>query len=120
MKAIDSVDEYIAQTPKEAQGRLQALRSAILETVPEAKERISYGMPFYEYKGRLVYFQLWKKHIGLYAITAPVLEQHKSELVGYVMSKGTVRLPLDEELPIALVKKLVAAQARANDEAGKR
>jgi hypothetical protein len=33
------------------------------------------------------------------------------------MPKGTVRLPLDEELPVGLVTSLVKAQARENEKA---
>jgi len=56
----ENVDEYIAQAPKEAQETLQELRATIRTTAPGAVERISYGMPYYYYKGRLVYFQLWR------------------------------------------------------------
>lgn len=112
-----TVDEYIAQAPKELQPRLRQLRATILAAAPDAKERISYGMPYYEYKGRLVYFQLWKKHIGLYALAAPVLEEHKAELERYLMPRGTVRLPLDEALPVDLISRLVKAQVRNKDEA---
>ncbi|HET9493082.1 MAG TPA: DUF1801 domain-containing protein [Chloroflexia bacterium] len=111
------VDDYIAQAPDELQPRLQQLRSAIMAAAPGAKERISYGIPYYEYMGRLIYFQLWKKHIGLYALTTPVLAEHKEELKGRLMPKGTVRLPLDEELPVDLVTRLVKAQARENEKA---
>ena len=111
------VDEYISQAPEELQPRLQQLRATILAAAPGAKERISYGMPYYEYKGRLIYFQLWKTHIGLYALTTPVLEEHKEELKGRLMPKGTVRLPLDEELPVGLVTSLVKAQVRENEKA---
>jgi uncharacterized protein YdhG (YjbR/CyaY superfamily) len=114
-----NVDEYVARAPKELQGRLTELRATIRAAAPDAQERISYGMPYYEYKGRLVYFQLWKKHIGLYALTDPI-EEHESELRGYVTSKGTIRLPLDEELPLALITRLVKAQVRRNYEAEKR
>jgi uncharacterized protein YdhG (YjbR/CyaY superfamily) len=117
MERVKDVDDYIANAPKEVQGRLKELRATIIAAAPNAQERISYGMPFYEYKGRLVYFQLWKKHIGIYALATPVLEEHKSELKGYVTAKGTVRLPLDEELPIALIKKLITAQVKEKDEA---
>ena len=115
---MKDVDEYIAGAPQEVRARLQALRATILAAVPAAQERISYGMPTYEYKGRLVYFAVWKKHIGLYALTTLVLEQHAGELSGHVTVKGMVRLPLDEELPLALIEKLVKAQARANDASG--
>jgi uncharacterized protein YdhG (YjbR/CyaY superfamily) len=113
-----NVDEYIALAPKELQGRLNELRATIRAAAPNAQERISYGMPYYEYKGRLVYFQLWKKHIGLYALTTPI-EEHEGELKGHVTSKGTIRLPLDEELPVGLITRLVKAQVKTNDEAAK-
>jgi uncharacterized protein YdhG (YjbR/CyaY superfamily) len=120
MKPPTNVDEYIAMAPKEWQARLEELRATIIAAAPYAEERISYGMPHYEYKGRLVYFGLWKKHIGLYALRTPVLEAHQRELEGYVTAKGTIQLPLDEELPAALITKLVQAQARQNDEAQSR
>ncbi len=66
-----------------------------------------------------MYFQLWKKHIGLYVPT-PVVEEHKSELKGYETTKATVRFPLDEKLPLALIEKLVQARVRKNDEAEKK
>lgn len=113
-----NVDEYIAQAPIEAQEKLQELRAMIKATAPEAEERISYGMPYYYYKGRLVYFQLWKKHIGLYVPT-PVVEEHKSELQGYETTDATIRFPLNEKLPLDLIKKLVEARVKKNDEAAK-
>ncbi len=67
---LRSVDAYIAAAPKEAQSKLRELRAAIRETAPTAEERISYGMPYYAYKGRLAYFAAFKKHIGLY-VPAP-------------------------------------------------
>ena len=113
-KAPKDVDEYIARAPKEAQGKLRELRVAIREAAPTAVERISYGMPYYDYKGRLVYFRLAKAHIGLYVPT-PVIEEHKNELADYETSNATVRFPLDKKLPIALIKKLVKARMKKNE-----
>jgi len=114
----ENVDDYIAQAPEEVQATLQQLRAVIKTTAPEAEERISYGMPYYYYKGRLVYFQLWKNHIGFYVPT-PVLEEHKNELQGYVTTDATIRFPLNEKLPLDLIKKLVEARMKKNDEAEK-
>lgn len=119
MKRVKDVDEYITNAPKEVQEKLKEVRKAILEIAPNAEEKISYGMPFYAYKGRLVYFAYAKKHIGMYAIFEPVRAKYRSALKGYEMSKGTIRFPLHEKLPIALIKKLVEAQARENDKAEK-
>lgn len=113
-KTPKDVDEYIASVPKEVQDKLKELRAAIREAAPTAVERISYGMPYYDYKGRLVYFRLAKAHIGLYVPT-PVIEEHKSELEEYEAAKATVRFPLDKKLPIALIGKLVKARMKKNE-----
>jgi uncharacterized protein YdhG (YjbR/CyaY superfamily) len=111
-----SVDEYIALAPQELQHRLKELRVAIRDAAPGAQEYMSYGMPSYRYKGQLIYFALWKEHVGLYGLATPVLEAHQDELKGYVTDKGTVRFPLGEPLPVTLIKSLVEAQAKQNDE----
>lgn len=100
------------------QGRLTELRAAIKTAVPRAEERISYGLPSYQYKGRLVYFGLWKKHIALYALGA-VLGEHRRELNEYATATTTLHFPLDKDLPLGLITKLVKAQARTNDQAAK-
>jgi uncharacterized protein YdhG (YjbR/CyaY superfamily) len=117
MKKPGSVDEYIATAPKETRSKLKELRRAIKETAPAAEERISYRIPYYSYKGRLVYFSAFTKHIGLYVPT-PIIEEHKRELKGYETTKATVRLPLDKKLPVMLIKKLVRDRMKRN-EAGK-
>jgi uncharacterized protein YdhG (YjbR/CyaY superfamily) len=114
MKKPKDVDAYIAAAPKEVQSKLRELRAAIRETAPTATECISYGMPYYDYKGRLAWFGLAKAHIGLY-VRPPVIEEHKSELEGYGTTKSAVHLPLDKKLPIALIKKLVKARMKINE-----
>lgn len=115
MKLVKDVGEYIANAPKEVQGKLKELREAIKSVAPNAIEKISYGMPYYHYKGRLVYWGLAKKHIGIYLPT-PIIEEHKNDLKDYSTSAATIRFPLDKKLPIALLKKLIKARLRKNDE----
>lgn len=109
MIRADSVDDYIANTPVDVQVKLRKLRSVIKKTALKAEERISYGIPYYSYYGRLAYFSAFKKHIGLY-IPPPVVEDHKKELEGYVTKTSTIRFPLDKKLPINLIKKLIKAR----------
>lgn len=118
MKKAKDVDEYIESAPLEVKGRLQEIRSIIKEVTPDALEKISYGMPYYGYKGRLAYFAYAKEHIGLY-LTPPIIEEFKDELRYYSISTATIRFPLDEKLPIALIKKLVKARMKMNEEAKK-
>jgi uncharacterized protein YdhG (YjbR/CyaY superfamily) len=113
-KASKDVDEYIARAPKEVQDKLQEIRVAIREAAPAAVESISYGMPYYDYKGRLAWFGLAKAHIGLY-VRPPVVEEHKDELADYETTKSTVRFPLDKRIPVPLIKKLVKARMKKNE-----
>jgi len=108
------VDAYISASPKEAQAKLRRFRAIITEVAPTAVERISYQMPFYDYKGRLAWFGLHKTHIGLY-LRPPVIEEHKKELGGFGTTKSAVHFPLNEKIPAALVKKLVKARMNKNE-----
>jgi uncharacterized protein YdhG (YjbR/CyaY superfamily) len=113
MKKPKSVDEYIASAPKEARSKLRQMRKIIREMAPQAEEKISYGMPYYSYKGRLAYFAAIKNHISLFLPT-PTVEEHKSELKNYVTTKATVHFLLDKKIPIQLIKKLVRARMKRN------
>lgn len=116
MTTITTVDQYIAAAPKEVQDKLKELRKIIISVAPEAEERISYSMPYYGYKGRLAYFSVAKNHIGLY-IPPPVIAKHLKLLTGYVTATSTVQFPLDKKLPVTLIKTLVKARMKVNDEA---
>ncbi len=115
MKRAKDVEEYIAKAPKELQDKLKQLRATIKSVAPSAAESISYGMPYYSYKGRLAYFAYAKHHIGLYAMPL-VVKGFKKELKKYQTAKATIRFPLEEELPLGLIKKLVKAAVIRNEE----
>lgn len=110
------VDSYIAAAPYDVQAKLNELRMLIRKTAPAAVERISYGMPYYEYKGRLAYFSIWKTHIGVY-IPTPIIEEHKSELAAYETTEATIHLSLNKKLPAALLRKLIKARMKRNEAA---
>lgn len=113
MKKPKTVDEYIARAPAEMQRALRELRALIKQVAPKAEERISYGMPFYDYNGRLVYFASMKGYIGLY-IPPPIIADHAAELEGYTTTKSAIHLPADR-LPAALVRKLIKARMKHNE-----
>lgn len=109
-----NVDDYIEQAPKEVKDKLRNIREIIKKAAPSAEEKISYGMPYYSYKGRLAYFAAFKDHISLFAMP-PIVGEHERELRKYKTGKATIQFPLDERLPIALIRKLVKAGVRRND-----
>lgn len=105
-KNIETIDEFIAQYPEDVQVILQIIRQTIQEVAPDAKEKISYGIPTFTLNGKnLVHFSAYEKHIGFYPGSAPIKEFEK-ELSGYKTSKGTVQFPLDRPIPYDLIQKI--------------
>jgi uncharacterized protein YdhG (YjbR/CyaY superfamily) len=100
------IDSYIAAQPAQAARQLRIMRKAVREEAPDAVEAISYGIPTYKLDGNLVHFAGHKKHIGMYP---PVSEAapFKKQLARYETESGTLRFPLDEPLPLPLIRKIV-------------
>ena len=118
---IQSIDDYIASFPPDIQERLHAMRATIRAAAPEAEERIAYQMPTFWQGGNLVHFAAFKNHIGFYP-TPSGIEAFAADLARYPGSKGAIRFPLDEPLPLDLVRRIVehrVAENRAKAE-GKR
>jgi uncharacterized protein YdhG (YjbR/CyaY superfamily) len=108
------VDAYIAKQATEAQRALRRVRSVIRRVLPAAEETISYQIPAYRLRGQyVVYFAGWKKHWSLYPVTEPIRQELGAALSPYELSKGTVRFPLVEPVPIKLVERIVKALAGA-------
>jgi len=112
MAVAKDVDDYTAAVPKEVQAKLVQLRKIVKAVAPESSERISYGMPYYEYHGALAGFAAFKNHIGFFGALS---KKDQREFKGYETAKGTVRFPLDKPLPVALIKKLVKARVIRNN-----
>ena len=117
-----SIDEYIAAFPPDIQERLQAVRRTIRAAAPAAEERISYRMPTFFQAGNLVHFAAQKYGVGFYP-TSSGIEAFAAELSGYEGSKGAVRFPLDQPIPLELISRIVefrVAENLARAEAKKR
>jgi uncharacterized protein YdhG (YjbR/CyaY superfamily) len=108
-----SVDEYIASQPQAARGLLKRVRSTIRKAVPEAEEMISYQIPAYKLHGRpVLYFAGWKEHYSLYPATDHVVAAFQDALSPYEISKGTIRFPLSEPVPVKLIERIARFRAK--------
>jgi uncharacterized protein YdhG (YjbR/CyaY superfamily) len=111
--APETIDEYIADFPKDVQAILEKIRMTIREAAPDAQETIKYRMPTFTLKGNLVHFAAYKKHIGFYPVPTGI-EQFKEELSVYKGGKGSVQFPLDEPIPFDLISKIVKFRVKEN------
>ena len=109
-----SIDEYISGFPENVQEMLEKLRAAIKKAAPGAEETISYAIPAFKLKGRmLIYFAGYKNHIGLYPAPRGK-EAFKDDFAGYKGGKGTTQFPLNEPLPLPLIIKIVKFRVKEN------
>lgn len=98
-----NIDEYIAAQAPAVQPKLREMRAILQTALPDAQERIAWSMPTY-WKGRnIIHFAAAKKHIGLYP-GGEATTVFAEELQGFDVSKGTIRLPYDRELPRELIE----------------
>ena len=87
--------------------RLKDLHQHLKNTIPEASECISYGMPCFKLHNKpVVYFAGYKKHIGFYPTPKPI-EQFKDQLHPYKTTKGAIQFQINETLPISLIDQMV-------------
>ena len=98
----ETIDAYIAMQDEAVQPRLREVRDLLRAALPEAEERMSWSMPTF-WKGRnIIHFAASKKHLGLYP-GGEATAVFADRLTGFDVSKGTIRLPYDKPLPVALI-----------------
>jgi uncharacterized protein YdhG (YjbR/CyaY superfamily) len=107
-----TVDEYIAMQPPATQVVLERVRSAIRKAVPDAEECISYQIPAFRLDGRiLLYFAGWAEHYSVYPASDAMVAAFDGDLDAYRVSKGTLRFPLTEPVPVKLIGRIAKFRA---------
>ena len=100
-----NIDEYIAAQDETVQPRLSEVREILHAAIPDAEERISWSMPTY-WKGKnIIHFAASKKHLGLYP-GGEATTVFANELKNFDVSKGTIRLQWNKELPTELIQRI--------------
>jgi uncharacterized protein YdhG (YjbR/CyaY superfamily) len=111
-----NIDAYVAAFPGDVQKILEQVRLTVRKAAPGADETISYGMPAFRYKGRvIIYFAGYKNHIGIYA-TPSGHAAFAKELSKYKQGRGSVQFPVDKPMPLNLIARMVKFRAQQQEE----
>lgn len=112
----ESFEDYLAPLTPEKQSMLRELQRVVLEVAPAAVECISYQLPTFRLHGRsLVSIGAAARHCALYPCNSHTVAQFAEQLAGYGTSKGAIRFPVGEPLPLELIRKIVEARVLENE-----
>jgi uncharacterized protein YdhG (YjbR/CyaY superfamily) len=110
-----TIDNYIESFPKDIQKILQEIRRTIREAAPKAEEVINYQIPTFKLNGNLVHFAAFKNHIGFYP-GSKAIKVFMKEFSSYKSSKGAVQFPIEKQMPLALIKKIIKYRVKENSQ----
>jgi uncharacterized protein YdhG (YjbR/CyaY superfamily) len=111
MTKFSSVEEYLDAQPEATRAAVGQVIERVHGVVPGAREVISYDMPTFEVEGRrFLHVAGWKNHLSLYPRPSsdPALIV---DMEPYTSGEGTLKFPLSEPLPLALVERVAVALA---------
>lgn len=102
------VDGYLDALDEPERSTLRRLRDSIAEILPEAEQGISYGLPAFRVRGKVVAgFAAFKHHLSYLPHSGSVLGELADELTGYQSTKSSLHFPVDAPLPRPLVERLI-------------
>jgi uncharacterized protein YdhG (YjbR/CyaY superfamily) len=118
MTGAMDVDAYLAALPTRQREAMERVRSTVRSVAPEASETLSYRMPAFKERGRiLVYYAAFSDHFSIFPASASVRETLGGQLEPYLAGKGTIRFDYGGRFPLELVKKIVRARLSENEAA---
>ena len=111
----ETVDEHITRFSPDIQEILKKIRQTVKFAAPLAQETIRYRMPTFKQNGVLIHFAAFRRHIGIYP---PVRgdDSLMRAVKPYAGPKGNLQFPLNEAIPIDLIRRIVTVRVLARSE----
>ena len=110
--AYTTIDEYLATLDEPTRAALQDLREDIRAIMPDAEECISYSMPAFRVRGKVVAgFAAFTTHLSYFPHSGSVLPALADDLRDYPGgTKSALHFSVERPLPRAVVQKLITAR----------
>ena len=110
-KRSAEIDAYLAQAAPASRELLRALRKTIHDVVPDAEECISYGLPAFRWRGRVVAgFSATTKGCSYYPFSGSTFLTLGDALARFDKTKSALHFSPEKPLPATLVRKLLRAR----------
>ncbi|MBN2715233.1 MAG: DUF1801 domain-containing protein [Deltaproteobacteria bacterium] len=111
MPKYKTIDEYIDAQSHLQSERLQELKKAIFEAVPDAIETFNYGVPAFSLvqngkRDQQIMIGAFKNHVGIYPHPTTIV-QFEKELSQFKQGKGSIQFSLNAPIPTKLIVKMV-------------
>ena len=111
-----SLADYMSALDTRAKGQFKRVQTEVMIQCPEAELVMSYGMPTFKYKGKvIIHFGAFSDHMSLFP-GAGTVEELADKLADFKTSKGTIQFtqkqPVSDELLSEIVS-ISVARARS-------
>lgn len=111
MTPAPAIDEYLAGVSPQNRALLGELRRTIHTVVPGVEECISYRLPAFRYRGKIIAgFSATSTGCSYYPFSGRTLKALARDVDGYSQTKGALHFGPDEPLPASLVRSLLKAR----------
>lgn len=108
MDESHAVDAYIAGLPEPQRSMMATVRRTVHEASPDAVEVVSYRMPGFRLRGKLLLsYAAYKRHCAIYPASGRVVEGLGAELRPFLAERATIRFTPAEPLPDDLLRRIV-------------
>jgi uncharacterized protein YdhG (YjbR/CyaY superfamily) len=108
---MESIDDALADLPQPEHDALQRVIDIARRVAPQAIDGVSYAVPALKVAGKpLIGVSASAHHLSIFPFSPAAIDVVRTELDGFSVSKGTIRLTAERPLPEALIERLVAAR----------
>lgn len=109
----EQVRAYFRKLTPVQRRAMRALQAAIRSAVPGSTHGFGYGIPAIAYQGKsLIAYAAWKDFESLYPVSAAMRRAGGAGFAKYYVPKATMRIPVGQPVPVALVKRIVKARVK--------
>jgi uncharacterized protein YdhG (YjbR/CyaY superfamily) len=108
-KAV-TIREYIAGLSSRERLVILVLDRLVRAALPTASGSMKYGMPTYEWHGRMIAFNAQKNYFSFYA-DPQIVKRHRAELGGLDVGRSCIRFRRLEDVSLDVLRSIVGGYA---------